>query len=242
MFRIAFRRISAMIAAISCLAFMNAAKADVVIDTFSETPVVNYQVSLLNSSPYSAPSTLLGNGLTRDITVTVLAPVPANFNSVGGSIGGGAFSFNTDNVTQAVVNLNYSGFTAATRDFSGGNSINLNFKDLNPGNVVGGGVATDMPISISIGTTTGTLTGSLNAAGGSLISVAIPFSGLSGTGDLSNVTSLSFTMNDSRLATDFELTSVTVPTSAVPAPPGLALLLAAAPVVVLRRWKAKKTA
>lgn len=244
MIHFAFRRLAVVIAATVGMTFASPAKADIVIDTFNESTASIYQIGLLNSSPYSAAPLLLGNGLTRNLSVTVVTPAIPNFNSASGFIGAGAFSLNTDSSTTAFASINYTGFGAGTSNFTGGNGIRLDFLNLNPGNT-STGVAPDMPISVSIITSSGTLTQTVGALGGPTYSVLLPFASFSGTGNLANVTGLGINLNSgsgARSAADFELTNVVVPTNAVPAPPAFALLLAAAPVLALRRWKAKKTA
>ena len=77
------------------MAIASPARADIVIDTFTDPATVNYQINLLNSNPFTAPSTLLSNGLTRDLTVTVTSPPFPAFNAASGSIGSGAFKRET---------------------------------------------------------------------------------------------------------------------------------------------------
>ena len=242
---LAFRRLISVVAAAAGLAIASPARADIVIDTFTDPATVNYQINLLNSNPFTAPSTLLSNGLTRDLKVTVTSPPFPAFNAASGSIGSGAFSLNTDSATTAFATIKYSGFGAGTSDFTGGSAIRLDFTDLNPGNT-STGVAPDMPISVSIVTGTGTLTQTFAAVGGPSFNALLSFASFSGTGDLSNVTGLEVNLNSGstggRIASDFVLDNIVVPTNAVPAPPAFALLLAAAPVIALRRWKAKQVA
>jgi hypothetical protein len=244
MVHLTLRRLTAAIAVAVGLVAAGPARADIVIDTFTDPSVTVYQIAQFNSSPYSTGGIALSNGLTRNLTVTVASPAVPDFNAASGTIGAGSFSMDVNNNTVAFASIDYSGFGAGTNDFSAGTSIRLDFINLNPGNTATG-VAPDLPMTVTISTGSGTLTQTINVAGsGAPFSVDLPFAGFSGTGDLSSIGGLNITLNaaDGRIASDFVLDNVVVPTNAVPAPPALALLLAAAPVLVLRRRMAKKTA
>lgn len=225
------------------------AKADIIIDDFDvPTPAVIYQISQLNGNPWTPGPWVTGSGLQRQLTVAVVTPL--EFNSVGGSVGNGSFSVDTNNSAQAYATLAYTGFTGSQSNFaaSGSDRVQIDFININPGNISGGGVAPDMPITVDLITGSGTLTQTVNIGGsGSPIAVVLPFAGFSGTGDMTNVTGLTITLNNAgaagRIASDFVIDNVSVPVvQAVPAPPAAALLLAAFPAIAFRRWMAKKPA
>ena len=244
MVRLTLRRLTAAIAATVGLVVAGPAKADIVIDTFTDPSLTVYQISQFNSSPYSTGGIGLSNGLTRNVTVTVASPAVPDFNAVSGSLGAGTFSMDVNNNTVAFASISYSGFGPGTSDFSAGTGVRLDFINVNPGNTPTG-VAPDVPVTVSISTGGGTLTQSVNVAGsGAPFSVFLPFAGFSGTGNLMDIGGLDVTLNaaNGRIASDLVLDNIVVPTNAVPAPPALALLLAAAPVLILRRRMAKKTA
>jgi hypothetical protein len=219
-----------------------AVRADIVIDTFTDAATVNYQINLSNGNPLTLTPVLLPSGFGRTTYIEVVSPTPPNFNSVSGSIGGGTFSVDTNNSSQVFATLTYAGIG----DFSGGTGIRLDFVNLNPGNT-STTVALDMPISVAISTGTGTLTSTVNVAGsGAPFPVNLPFASFTGTGNLADVTGLAITLNsggpNGRIASDFVLDNVVIPTNAVPAPPALVLAVAAAPMLLVRRWAARKSA
>ena len=85
MIRHAFRRLSTVFAVAIGLAIAGPAKADIVIDTFTDAASINYQIAQVNTSPFTAPPTLLGNGLTRNLSVTVASPAVPRYRSARAS-------------------------------------------------------------------------------------------------------------------------------------------------------------
>jgi hypothetical protein len=214
-------------AAIAVAAFLTlspTASADYFLDTFS-TPAsgTNYQIALLNSNPYNSPVDNVSAGLTRQIQVSVSAPLPPNFNSVSGTIGGGQFSLNTDNQTKATGTITYT-LSGTAGNLTGATGIQLGFANMDPGTL-----AVNTPVTISIATAGGgTMTDTTTIPGG-----ATPFAqnynfssfSKSGTVDLSHVTGITITLNGGatpNTATDFQMSDVKV-LKPVPAPPAVLL-------------------
>lgn len=217
------------------------ARADITIDTFLDSGGgTNYLVGMVN--PLVLPAVVLPSGFTRTTTITVVNPIPPDFNSIGGTIGAGDFSVDINNSTLGFATLAYA---TGSADFSMGTGVRLDFINLNPGNT-STVVALDMPIMVTINTTSGTLSSSTNVAGsGAPFPVNLPFASFTGTGNLSNVTGLSIQLNggpNSRFAADFVLDTVSIPTNVIPAPPAIVLAGLAAPVLLLRRWANRKAA
>lgn len=205
-----------------------AARADYIIDDFA-TPTTPspYQIALLSSNPYTLTDPL-GNGLTRTLTVQVLNPLPPDFDSLTGAIGGGVFRFNSESAATAVATLTYTGIGSA---ITGASGIDLSILKWDSGNGV-----TTAPVRITVTTGSGTLVynGSIGDTASGYVYHA-PFSAFSGSGDLGNVSSLQVVLNappGSNEATDLRINAVT----AVPAPAGLLALASAAPVFVLARF------
>lgn len=231
-------------AVLATLAAPSAARADYVLDSFTNpSPGTIYQIALLNSNPYTAPSTAVSATVTRDVTVTVIAPLPPNFNGVSGTIGGGAFSMDTDNATDARSDLTYT-LTGASRNLTGATGLDLAFINVNPGNT-STGVATTMPVKIDLVTATGTLSLTTTVAGTAVpLAKTFNFASFTGTGNLSQVNSIKISLNGpaGNVAADFALDEIRV-RAPVPAPP--AVLLAGMGLVVLAgrsRLRRKATA
>jgi len=230
--------------AVAAAAAAGSASADFVIDTFAApNPGVNYQITAFNSNPWDRTDAIAG-GLSRATHVEVTSPIPPQFNAVGGTLGGGSFSVDSNNATTAFATLTYNGFTSTTGNFSGTNGIQIAFINLNPGNVPSGPVAADMPVTFAIATVSGTLTYTAHVTGYGLpFTVNANYNQFSGTGDLSHVTSVKISLNtgsDSRVASDYILDEIK--TTTVPAPPAVFLAAAALPVFGVRRWFAKRKA
>jgi len=229
-----FLSVAATVAALVGAA--GSARADIQIDDFSNPdPSKLYFISFATANPFHS-SDALANGLTRDVTVTVTAPTPSLPTSANGTLGGGQFSMFTDSLSTANSVISYSGFgSAGLGDFSGGGSVGLNFTSLDSG-----GNISNTPIAIDIQTASGTLSykGTVDNAG----QFSASLGSFTGSGDLTQVTGLKFTINGdpSLKGADFSVNSVTTPTKAVPAPPAAILGLVAFPLLGL--WRRKKAA
>lgn len=230
--------------ALATMTLAGSSRADFVIDSFNApTAGVNYQITQLNTNPWDRTDAI-GNGLTRATHVEVVSPLPPTFNAVGGTLGGGAFSMDVNNSSNAFSTMTYTGFTSTTGNFSGSDGIELRFINLNPGNLPNGPVAPTMPVHLAIATVSGTMTYTAQVAGFGLpFTVSAGFGAFSGSGDLSQVTSVKVSFNegqDARVASDFILDEIKV--TAVPAPPAVFLVAAAVPALVFRRRLAKRKA
>ncbi|HEX4611662.1 MAG TPA: hypothetical protein VH092_25930, partial [Urbifossiella sp.] len=146
-------------------------------------------------------------------------PLPPNFNSVSGTIGGGSFSMNTDNATKASSALTYT-LSGAASNLSGASGITLGFQDMDPG-----AASSSVPVTISIVTSTGTLTDTTTIAGNTNpFTQTFALSSFTGSGNLGHVNSIRITINggaSSETAVDFAMDEVKIKT--VPAPPALVL-------------------
>lgn len=203
-----------------------------------------YQIALLDGNPYNSPTDVVSPGVTRDIRVEVSSPVPPNFNSASGTIGGGTFTMDTDNASAATSTIRFT-LTGAASNLSGATGVNLAFLNLDTGN----GNVTPVPISVSIATATGTLTRDSAISGSTApFTASFAIGSFSGSGDLSQVNSITIVLNgtNSQKAVDFALDEVSLTPTVVPpipAPPGL--LLAGVGVLALvgrARWTRKPTA
>jgi hypothetical protein len=227
-----------LVAAVAVAGFMAhapRASADYILDTFdSPNPGDYYQISLVNGvGPYTSPTTAVSAGVTRAVRVSV-STTPVNKNSVSGTIGGGTFTMDTDNSSAAASQITYA-LTGAAGDLSGATGVSLTFARLDAG-LTATGYATDIPAAIQVVTATGTLTLNTAAlpASAAAFTRGFDFGAFTGTGDLSRVSSITFTLNarlngsggldttSSRAAVDFALDGVSV-TKPAPAPPGLVL-------------------
>jgi len=198
------------------------ASADYILDGFDNpNPGQIYQISLLNGNPYTSPTTAVSSGVTRTIQVAV-SSTPVNFNSVSGTIGGGSFSMDTDNVTKASSQITFA-LSGAASNLSGATGVSLGFLNLDAGNS-----ATSIPVTVQVVTATGTrtFTGTIDESSGAFTK-DFNFSSFTGSGNLSQVNSIVLTLNggsSSKVATDFALDSVSVKgPNPVPAPPALLL-------------------
>ncbi len=240
---LSFRR-AAIAAAALVLGAVGQAKADILIDDYSQpTPAQGYAIG-----PDSNPSiftTDLGGGTTRTVTLTVTNPAVPGTNALTGSIGDGLFSASFNVFSSGTVSIAYS-FASALNFIpnvpGGGSPGSLQF--LGAGD---SGFAADIPVSITISTATGNLTGLTTLPLSTTFSpVDLPLAGLTGAGDLTMVNSVTLDFTAGQAADlIFDSLNVTTPDapppSDVPAPPAVFLALAALPILGLRRkWLAKK--
>lgn len=227
------RLAAAVVAVAGFLTHAPRASADYVLDDFNNpSPGTIYQISLLNGTgPYTSPTTTVSSGVTRTVQVSVNT-TPVNFNSVSGTIGGGVFTMDSDNSSAATSKITYA-LTGASRNLSGATGLSLNFLNLDPGTVPTGGTPNSVPVQVQLVTSTGTRTLNTTITGsGAPFTRDFDFSSFSGTGNMSQVNSIVFTINRpavSQRAVDFALDGVSV--KQVPAPP--AVLLAGLGVLAL---------
>jgi hypothetical protein len=222
------------------------AKADIVIDQFSApTPAVDYLISGLNTNPYVVTTNGIAPGINRTITLTVAPPVGAL--SMSGHIGGSYnfFSMSLDNASSGSAVIAYSFATP------------MNFiPNVALGGAVGAlqylssadtGFAASTPLLFTITTATGTLSFNTTMNVSSAFTPTnVPLSSFTGTGDLTQVTGMSITIQGGQ-ASDVALDAIGIttppaPTNEVPAPPAAVLALLALPALGLRRRMARKAA
>jgi hypothetical protein len=225
----------AVVAVAGFLAHSPRASADYILDSFNNpNPGQIYQISLLNGNPYTSPAASVSAGVSRTVQVSV-SSTPVNFNSVSGTIGGGIFTMDSDNSSAAASKITYS-LTGAASNLTGATGLSLTFNRLDAG-LSGTGNAANIPVTVSVATAGGTLTSTTtlpNSA--SPFTQSFDLNSFTGTGDLSRVSSITFTLNatlrangtlnttNSRTAVDFSLDEVSVKgPNPVPAPPGLLL-------------------
>lgn len=240
-----FRRAALALAAV-VLGAVGQAKADILIDDYSQpSPSSGYAIT-----PDANPTIIttdLGGGTTRSITLTVTNPAVPGTNALTGSVGDGLFSASFNVFSSGTVSIAYTFATAL--DFipnvpAGGSPGSLQF--LGAGD---SGFAVDIPVTITIATATGNLTGTTTLPLSSTFSpVDLPLDGLTGAGDLAQVNGVTLDFTAGQAADlIFDSLNVTTPDAPppadVPAPPAALLALAALPVLGLRRkWLAKKAA
>lgn len=242
---LSFRRAAIAVVAL-VLGAAGQAKADILIDDYSQpTPATGFAIG-----PDANPTIIttdLGGGTTRTVTLTVTNPAVPGSNALTGSVGDGLFSASFNVASSGTVSIAYS-FAAALNFIpnvaAGGSPGSLQF--LGAGD---SGFAADIPVSITVSTATGDLTGTTTLPLTSSFSpVDLSLAGLTGTGDLSQVNSVTIDLTAGQAA-DLIFSSLNVttpdapPPSDVPAPPAVLLALAALPVLGLRRkLLAKKAA
>ncbi len=218
-------------AALAVLLAASAARADIILDDFSD-PRTPFTITNPNPNPFTTGPTDIGGGTVRNATFTVTSPTPGTDSLVGG-VGGGTVDifFNSSSSGNGVI-----GYTFGTPlDFSavGGSAgaVRLTTQSQpTSGNP-------EVAFLLSVQTATGTLskTGSFANSSG-FVDQEVALSSLTGTGDLSRVTGLSLTVND-QIADDFRLDKIALTQpQQVPAPPAAFLALAALPVLGLRRY------
>lgn len=235
--KLSFRRTVLAVAAL-VLGAAGQAKADILIDDYSQpSPATGYAIG-----PDANPTTIttdLGGGISRSVTLTVTNPAVPGTNALTGSIGDGLFSASFNVFSSGTVSIAYSFATAL--NFipnlpDGGSPGSLQF--LGAGD---SGFAADIPVTITVLTATGNLTGTTTLPLTATFSpVDLPLSGLTGTGDLAVVTGVTIDFTAGQAADlIFDSLNVTTPAAPppadVPAPPAVLLALAALPVLGLRR-------
>ena len=234
---LSFRRAAIAVAAL-VLGAAGQARADILIDAYSQpTPAQGYAIG-----PDANPTVIttdLGGGTTRSITLTVTNPAVPGTNALTGSVGDGLFAASFNVFSSGTISIAYSFATALNfvpNVAAGGTPGSLQF--LGAGD---SGFAAEIPVSITVSTATGNLTGLTNLPLSSTFSpVDLPLAGLTGTGDLTQVNSVTLDFTAGQAADlIFDSLNVTTPDapppSDVPAPPAVLLALAALPVLGLRR-------
>lgn len=236
MIRLTLRRLTAIFAVVVGLAVANPARADIVIDNFAGP---NPGVVFALDAPVGSTFNRTDGNRTLLVTQTQNSfGLPSSTNGIIGQTGvGGRFVLNTNTGTTAYASLSYS-YASPLNLMAGGTILNFAFTstDLN------------VPFSVTIGdgTSTSTQVGLVTSP----TNLSFDLSSFGGV-NLDSVSSIKFDLNLNTLtnasttSADFSVANITITTpnvAAVPAPPAFALLLAAAPVVALRRWKAKKAA
>jgi hypothetical protein len=213
-------------AAVACLALCGSAEAATMIDDFSvPVPAASFSIS-----PDGNPSMFnhaVSPNTSRNVLLLVNSAV--TFQSLFGGIGEGILvaSFNT--VSTGAVSVTYS--FAAPLDLSGDNALAIN-------SAASAGFGANTPLSINIGTTSGTRTLSTTLANNATITpVIFHYAGFSGAGDLSQVTSLSLQITGNA-ASSFLIDSVSSVT--VPEPSTWMSLLLAAPLLAASRRRRKQ--
>ena len=232
------------VVAVAALALSVAtAKADIIIDDFSSpAPATAYAIA-----PDPSPLVIvnnIGGGLTRTVTLTVTNPAVPGTNALTGSVGGGLFTASFNVFSSGTAQIAYS--YAAPANFipnvpAGGVVGNLVFAGAGDS-----GFAANIPLTITIATSTGNLTfnGTLPLTP-AISTVSVGLAGFTGTGDLASVTGVTVDLTGGQAADlIFDSIGVTTPdappTNGVPAPAGVLLALAALPVLGLRRAFRKK--
>ncbi len=222
-----------------------ATAAFIVVDTFNNPNPGTFYLLATGSQMLAPQATGLGS--TRTTTITVDNGVGAN--AVSGTVGfepffnAGVFDFNTNALSRASGTLHYNNFTGSAGNFFDGGIpafLNLSFLNLDPGiNISTNSPAATMPVDIAISTTSGSLNNSLLLGSSpGPISYQIPFDSFTGAGDLSQVISVTLTLNgglNQRQASDFVLTGVIVENIAVPVPPTALLALTGLPLLARLR-------
>jgi hypothetical protein len=227
----------------------SAAKADFVIDTFTNpNPAQTYTLGNTNGSTYSSGPSVLPSGVSRTVTVRQVGAVTIAAQGFFGTsaIDGAAFQLNTSNSNSGsatYAQLHY-GYGAAQNLQVGGPVLRFSFDALQ--------TPTPFSVVLSDGVTSSTQTG-LVAVSGTTTNFSIPLSNFSGT-NLSAITSIDLfvnrnvSTNSSAPDADVTLRDVRVsqdvppPPASVPAPPVAVLLLAAAPALGLVRFGRRKLA
>lgn len=220
------------------------AKADIIIDDFSLTaPATQYAIG-----PDANPLVIvnnIGGGLTRTVTLTVTNPTTPGANALTGQVGDGLFSASFNVVSSGTANIAYT--YAAPANFIPNVGAGGAVGDLVFSGAGDSGFAANIPLTITIATTTGNLTfnGTLPLTP-AISNVSVGLAGFTGTGDLASVTGVTVNLVGGQAADlIFDSIGVTTPdapppTNGVPAPAGVLLALAALPVLGLRRALRKK--
>ena len=208
------------------------ASADFLHDDFNNPASAElYIITYKNANPYSSGPTTVSTGVSRAISVLVTAPPTPTDISASGYVGGGQFSMATDQVSKATATITYT-LTGAARNLTGASAIDLAFSKID-----GGTGLTNTPVTVTLNTTGGTLTGTAFIPDSNTSSVTSFLLGSftsTGAPSLSQVNSIVITLNattsqPSHTAVDLALDGVKV--RGVPAPP--AVLLAGFGVLAL---------
>lgn len=218
------------------------ARADILIDDFGlPNPGTSYAIG--GGPNPTVVNTALGGGLNRTITLTVTTPNPVTSNRLVGDIGEGSFSANFASNASGTVQIayNYSSAVNFIPNVPAGGAIG----DLSFTGNGDSGFASSIPLTLTVATATGNLTynGTLPLSQ-TPSTTTVPLSGLTGTGDLAQVTGVTINMTAGAAADlVFDSLGVTTPAAppppAVPAPPALVLALAAVPALGLLRARRK---
>ena len=215
------------------------ARADIILDDFSNPSTgAQFVIANSNNNPYTLTTNLSG-GTVRTATFTVTSPTPAGPFSLLGIVGGGTVDMFFDATSSGNAVISYTFGTPLDFSTLSGSTGSVRLTTQSAASFGNPNVA----YTLNLLTATGTLTGSgsfLNSAG--FIDQNIALSSLTGSGNPSQVTGLTLTIN-AQTADDFRLDKIALSQPVVvqtPAPPAALLALAALPVFGLRRYFAKK--
>lgn len=242
--RLSIRRTVIAVAAL-VLGAVGQAKADIIIDNYSEpSPATGYAIG-----PDANPTIIttdLGGGILRTITLQVTNPAIPGTNALTGSVGAGLFSASFNVFSSGTISIAYSFDTAVNfipNVPDGGELGSLQFRGAGDS-----GFADNIPVAITVTTATGNLTANtFLPISTNFTDVDLPLAGLTGSGDLSQVNSVTIDFTAGQAADlIFDSLSVTTPeppppSADVPAPPAVFLALAALPILGLRRKLMAKT-
>ena len=227
------------LAACAVLGLGASARADIILDDFSNPSTgAQFVIANSNNNPYTLTTNLSG-GTVRTATFTVTSPTPAGPFSLLGIVGGGTVDMFFDSTSSGNAVIAYALGTPLDFSALSGSTGAIRLTTQSAASLGNPNVA----YTLNLLTATGTLTGSgsfLNSAG--FIDQNIALSSLTGSGNLSQVTGLTLTIN-AQTADDFRLDKIALSEPVVvqtPAPPAALLALAALPVFGLRRYFAKK--
>lgn len=235
-----------LLAAVALMACTSPAfAAFVVIDSFNNPNPGQFYIVPAGGVP--AVFSHATEAATRNTTLIV--DVGSGSNALSGSLGfsgffnDGVLEFDSNAFTRARAILLYDNFTGTNSNFTTTGIpkfINLNFLNMDPGiNVSTNMPALDIPIDVAISTTSGTLSGTFFLGQSAVpVQYQVPIESLSGFGDLSQVLSLTITINggiEQRQRVDYVMSGVTLETEPVPAPPAVFLGLASVPLLAWLR-------
>ena len=237
-------------AALAVAATATAARADFVVDDFSKPGTAYFQpLTVTGSTGAFVKTDDLGGGINREATATLITLGElSNSVALGATGSNQRFNLATDSGSTAVANLKYTFTGSAGVDLSAaGTDRQLAFSSAD----------LDIPFSVKITDTAGMSKILTLTAAKTTTLTPYRFSMADFTGvDLSKVSSIELALNQDLLgvnptisSADFTLRDIRVLTPpppvdppAVPAPAGVVLLLAAAPVAGLYRLRRKARA
>jgi len=225
------------LAACAALGLGASARADFILDDFSNPSTgAQFVIANSNSNPFPVTTNLAG-GTVRSAVFTVTSPTPAGPFSLLGVIGGGTVDMFFDSTSSGNAVISYTFGTPLDFSTLSGSTGSVRLTTQSAASL--GNPNVGFTLSLLSGVNALSTTGSfLNSAG--FIDQDVTFSSLAGTGNLSQVTGLTLTIN-AQTADDFRLDKIALSeTTVVPAPPAALLALAALPVFGLRRYFAKK--